>query len=60
MKTFVPVSDAMLFESPEQIATPLVPYEVGVVCAEWLEVECIVLDANSIPAANEGGARHDA
>ena len=36
---FVPITDEMIYEHPEQIEGPLVPYAAGMECHEWLSIE---------------------
>lgn len=38
-QVFVPVTDDMIYNHPERIEGPLVPYEAGMECHEWLSVE---------------------
>lgn len=36
---FVPVNDDLIYNHPEQIEGPLVPYIAGMECHEWLSIE---------------------
>lgn len=36
---FVPVNDDIIYNHPEQIEGPLVPYIAGMECHEWLSIE---------------------
>jgi len=36
---FVPVTDDMIYNHPEIIEGPLVPYAAGMECSEWLSIE---------------------
>ena len=36
---FVPVTDDMVYNHPEQIEGPLVPYYAGMECQNWLSIE---------------------
>ena len=36
---FVPITDEMIYEHPEMIEGPLVPYSAGMECHEWLSIE---------------------
>jgi len=36
---FVPLSDELLYDHPERIAGPIVPYHPGTPCYHWLSVE---------------------
>ena len=39
VKVFVAVTDELLYEHPEEIDTPLVPYSSNMECHHWLDVE---------------------
>jgi len=45
---FVPVTDDMIYNHPERIQGPLVPYEAGMECHEWLSVELNPEDDSAI------------
>ena len=47
---FVPVTDDIIYNHPEQIEGPLVPYEAGMECHDWLEIE--INPDESIPLPN--------
>lgn len=36
---FVPVTDDIIYNHPEKIEGPLIPYEAGMECHEWLSIE---------------------
>jgi hypothetical protein len=36
---FVPVNDDIIYNHPDQIEGPLVPYIAGMECHEWLSIE---------------------
>ena len=36
---FVPVTDELIFDTPELIEGPLVPYSSGMACHGWLSIE---------------------
>lgn len=36
---FVPVSDDLIYNHPEQIEGPLIPYSAGMECSQWLAIE---------------------
>lgn len=36
---FIPVTDDLIYEHPEQIEGPLVPYSAGMECQNWLSIE---------------------
>ena len=36
MRLFIPLDDELLYEQPEMIDAPCVPYQVGMVCDAWL------------------------
>lgn len=38
-QVFVPVTDDLLYNHPEQIEGPLVPYFAGMECQNWLAIE---------------------
>ena len=38
-QVFVPVSDELIFDNPELIEGPLVPYSSGMACHGWLSIE---------------------
>jgi len=38
-QVFIPLTDDLLFDSPDLICGPIVAYAPGMVCGEWLEVE---------------------
>ena len=38
-QVFVPVTDELLYEHPENIDSPLIPYTANIACYHWLDVE---------------------
>ncbi len=38
-QVFVPVTDELIYNHPEQIEGPLIPYAAGMECHEWLSIE---------------------
>ena len=38
-QVFVPVTDEMIYNHPEKIEGPLIPYYVGMECENWLSIE---------------------
>lgn len=38
-QVFVPVTDDLIYNHPEQIEGPLVPYFAGMECQNWLSIE---------------------
>jgi len=38
-QVFVPVNDDMIYNHPEKIEGPLVPYSAGMECSQWLAIE---------------------
>jgi len=36
---FVPVTDDLIYNHPERIEGPLVPYSAGMECSQWLSIE---------------------
>ena len=39
LKIFVAITDELLYEHPENIDTPLIPYSSNLQCHHWLDVE---------------------
>lgn len=46
-QVFVPVTDDLIYNHPEQIEGPLIPYSAGMECSQWLSIE-INPDENEI------------
>jgi len=44
---FVAVTDELLYDRPENIESPLVPYSTDVVCHHWLDIEINPEEANA-------------
>ena len=38
-RVFVPITDDIIFDHPEQIKGPLIPYFAGMECQNWLSIE---------------------
>jgi len=38
-QVFVPVTDELIYNHPEQIEGPLIPYSAGMECSQWLSIE---------------------
>ena len=38
-QVFVPVTDDLIYDHPEQIEGPLIPYSAGMECQNWLTIE---------------------
>ena len=38
-QVFVPITDDIIYDHPEQIEGPLVPYNAGMECQTWLSIE---------------------
>lgn len=38
-QVFVPITDDIIYNHPEQIEGPLVPYSAGLECHNWLTIE---------------------
>lgn len=36
---FVPVTDDIIYDHPEKIEGPLIPYNIGMECQNWLTIE---------------------
>jgi len=47
-QVFVPVTDDMIYNKPETIEGPLIPYEAGMECHEWLSIELNPEDDSAI------------
>jgi len=41
MKQFVPLIDDLLYDSPDMIAGPVVPYRQDYACLHWLDAEIL-------------------
>jgi hypothetical protein len=54
-QVFVAVTDELLYERPENIDTPLVPYASSMMCHHWLEIEINPDDTNG----NSSNKRND-
>ena len=50
---FVPVSDDIIYNHPEKIEGPLVPYVTGMECHEWLSIEINPDESNDVSTANK-------
>ena len=52
---FVPVTDELIYNHPEAIEGPLVPYFAGMECQHWLSIEINPdeSDSASLPINNE-------
>jgi len=50
-QVFVPVTDEIIFDHPEQIEGPLVPYYAGMECQNWLSIEINPDESKPIDAA---------
>lgn len=48
-KVFVPLTDEILYDHPELINGPVLPYTAGQACYHWLSVE---LNPEEAPGAN--------
>jgi len=53
---FVPLTDELLYEHPEQITGPLLPYHIEWPCHHWLAVELNPED-DEAPRVRAAGAR---
>jgi len=60
-QVFVPVTDDLIYNHPEQIEGPLVPYAAGMECHEWLSIEINPDESESpisqVKANNPAGLR---
>jgi len=50
---FVPVSDDIIYNHPERIEGPLVPYVAGMECHEWLSIEINPDESKDVTSAAE-------
>ena len=55
-QVFVPVTDELIYNHPEQIEGPLIPYSAGMECHEWLSIE-INPDESDKPKASDMSLR---
>lgn len=53
-QVFVPVTDDIIYNHPECIEGPLVPYAAGMECHEWLSIE--INPDESDPALQEASS----
>ena len=49
-KVFIPITDELLFERPELITSPLVPYQIDHPCFHWLSIEIEEIDIEEVDA----------
>jgi len=45
---FVPVTDELIYNHPENIEGPLVPYYAGMECQHWLSIEINPDESNEV------------
>ena len=56
---FVPVTDDLIYNHPQDIEGPLVPYSAGMECQNWLSIE--LNPDESVPASKlASGAKREA
>jgi len=55
-QVFVPLTDEILYDHPELISGPVLPYTTGKPCYHWLSVELNPRD--DVPARTPQGARN--
>jgi len=53
-QVFIPVTDELIYNHPEDIKGPLVPYFAGMECQNWLSIE--INPEESIEGAKEDQA----
>lgn len=46
-QVFIPVTDDLIYNHPERIEGPLVPYYAGMECQNWLSIEINPDDDNA-------------
>lgn len=51
---FVPVTDDIIYNHPEQIEGPLVPYFAGMECQNWLSIEINPDESKPLTKVNAG------
>jgi len=60
-QVFVPVTDDLIYNHPEQIEGPLVPYAAGMECHDWISIEINPDESDSlmpqVKANNPAGLR---
>ncbi len=49
---FVPVTDDLIYNHPEKIEGPLVPYSAGMECHDWLSIEINPDESESVPVSS--------
>jgi len=49
-KVFIPLTDEIMYDHPEWISGPVIPYEAGQECHHWLAVELNPEDNVPAPA----------
>jgi len=54
-QVFVPVTDDMVYNHPELIEGPLVPYYVGMECQNWLSIE--INPEDEVPLISNSGSK---
>jgi len=47
-KVFIPVTDELLYERPDLITSPLLPFHVDHPCFRWLSVETEAIDPATV------------
>jgi hypothetical protein len=52
-QVFVPVTDDMVYNHPELIEGPLIPYDVGMECQNWLSIEINPDESEPLAELNE-------
>lgn len=57
-QVFIPVTDEIIYNHPEQIEGPLIPYSAGMECQNWLSIE-INPDEDSLPVCSVEQAKTD-
>jgi len=58
-RVFIPLTDELLYDYPELITGPVVPYVAGTPCYHWLSVE-LNPDGSTPPRQSERGWKRSA
>ncbi len=55
-QVFVPVTDDIIYNHPDQIEGPLIPYSAGMECQNWLSIEINPEEGDAEEALAAAGA----
>jgi len=59
-QVFVPVTDDLIYNHPEQIEGPLIPYAAGMECHEWLSIEINPDESTNLTSQNSSNKANSA